>query len=74
MKDDFVDRVYSGRYNNAPSRFKADLLSHLGVTGHPKADRLYALAYEYGHAHGYSEVLHFANGLVGLLNEEGSNE
>lgn len=38
MKDDFVDRVYSGRYNNAPSRFKADLLSHLGVTGHPKAD------------------------------------
>jgi hypothetical protein len=37
--------------------FKADALEVAGLTGHPKADKVYSKAWENGHAYGYSEVL-----------------
>jgi hypothetical protein len=37
--------------------FKADALHDVGLTGHPKADKAYALAWEHGHSGGLSEVL-----------------
>jgi hypothetical protein len=48
--------------------FKRDLLADLGIADHPKADRLFELAWDYGHASGYSEVYNYALELVDLLN------
>lgn len=38
-----------------------------GTSGHPKADTLYRLAWEHGHAHGLHEVDHFYSDFVELL-------
>lgn len=54
---------------NAEGReaFKADLFEHLGITGHPKAEELWRLAWEEGHSSGYNEVLGYAQEFVDLL-------
>jgi hypothetical protein len=49
------------------AEFKRDLLDDLGMTDHPKADHLYDLAYQYGHASGYSEIYNYADELAELL-------
>lgn len=38
-----------------------------GVTGHPKAEMVYELAWEYGHANGYGEVATIYDDLVELI-------
>lgn len=38
------------------AEFRAAALQECGLTGHPKADQAYALAYQYGHASGYSDI------------------
>ena len=50
-------------------KFKDDLLKHLDITGHPKAERLWEMAWEEGHSAGYEEVLSSAETLVDLLDE-----
>lgn len=37
-------------------RFKSDALNNFGYLNHPKADLIYAKAWEEGHAHGFSEI------------------
>lgn len=49
------------------AKFKADLFDDLGITGHPKAEKLFAIAWEYGHSSGYSEVYNYADELAELL-------
>lgn len=48
-------------------RLKADALAALGFTDHPKADTLWKLAWEFGHAHGYSDVVYYMDELSELL-------
>ena len=47
--------------------FMKDLLAHLGLTGHPKAEKLFSMAWNQGHASGYSEVAYYAEELAELL-------
>ena len=56
-------------YSSQPNdeEFKKDLFEHFGVQNHPKKDTCYHLAYEIGHAHGYSEVLFHFTDLVELI-------
>ena len=39
----------------------------LGVTGNPKADKCYSLAWEYGHSSGYQEVYKYYSEFVDLI-------
>jgi len=48
-------------------KFKEDLLRYLGITGHPKADRLWEMAWDDGHSSGYEDVLSCAETFVDLL-------
>ena len=49
---------------------KQRVLSHLGLVGHPKADVLFELAWEHGHAAGEYEVLNYAEEFSVLLDKE----
>lgn len=49
------------------AQFKADLEAEYGVVGHPKADKLYALAWEHGHSAGLTEVVHYYEEFVELV-------
>lgn len=51
------------------AEFKADLFEEYDVTGHPKADRAFALAWEEGHANGFYEVESFFSRLVLLIRD-----
>lgn len=48
-------------------QFKTALLKELGLTGHPKAEKLYAMAWEKGHSSGFGEVELIAGELAELL-------
>jgi hypothetical protein len=60
-----------GAYREEESRlteqFKADALAEVGLTGHPKADKVYHLAWEYGHSAGLSEVMNYLPELAELV-------
>ena len=73
---DFETKIQNGHYlasGNWRDRvakkgeFQTDLLANLGLTGHPKAQLLFDLAWEFGHAEGYSEVFTHAACMAELL-------
>lgn len=43
--------------NRLEDLFRKEAIEEVGMTGHPKADALYAKAYDDGHAYGFSEVI-----------------
>lgn len=47
--------------------FKRDLYNILGITNHPKAEKLFSLAWERGHGNGYLYVFQEAEDLADLL-------
>jgi hypothetical protein len=47
--------------------FKEELLKRLGLEGHPRANKLYEMAWERGHSSGLSEVVYSAESLAELL-------
>ena len=49
---------------------KQRVLSHLGLVGHPKADALFELAWEYGHAAGEYAIRDCAEEFSVLLDKE----
>jgi hypothetical protein len=60
-------------YGNETARlheeFKRDLFELHGVTGHPKAERCYSLAYDKGHAYGFEEVAGYFDDFVDLIKD-----
>lgn len=48
-------------------QFKADLADELGLTGHPKFDKLFDIAWEEEHDCGYEAVYNYASTLAELL-------
>jgi RNase adaptor protein for sRNA GlmZ degradation len=62
---------YVKAYNEDQTRlneeFYNDLMEHLELVGHPKANKVYNLAYQFGHSAGYSEVLYYAEELAELV-------
>lgn len=49
------------------SIFKADLEQEYGVSGHPKADKLFDIAWSHGHSSGYGEVANYYGEFAELL-------
>lgn len=47
---------YNGETNRLMEEFRADIKEEFGLTGHPKADQVWNLAWQYGHSAGFSEV------------------
>jgi hypothetical protein len=47
--------------------FRARLEEENDIVGHPKADKLWSLAWEYGHAYGYTEVKSYYVEMMELL-------
>lgn len=62
-----VNEAYYTEMRRLEDQFKVDLLADLGLTGHPKADKVYALAWQRGHSSGYSEVYNEAIDLAELV-------
>lgn len=59
--------AYHADQRRLEAQFKADLFEEYGVTGHPKADKAYAIAWEHGHASGFSEIEAFFSEIVCLI-------
>lgn len=77
VKEEVVDndafraaKTAYGQYTaNLEAQFKQDLFVELGIVGHPKAEKLFAIAWEHGHASGYSEIMSYAWDLVDLIKD-----
>lgn len=48
--------AYNNEAGAMAAQFKADLEAEYGMTGHPKADALFSVAWDEGHAYGFAEV------------------
>ena len=53
--------------NTDCSRFKEDALEDVGLTGHPKAEEVWCLAWQYGHAGGFNDVYNYLGELAELV-------
>ena len=60
-------RTYSDAQTMMLERFKTDVLKEYGLEGHPKADKVFAMAWEEGHSAGYSEVAMWVEQLAELV-------
>ncbi len=49
------------------SLFRSDAIAFTGLAGHPRADKAFSLAWERGHANGFSEVFSELQDLAELL-------
>jgi hypothetical protein len=68
-KDEDMRRAYKEDADRLDEQFKIDALQELGVAGHPKAQKLYLLAYEHGHAGGYSDIWTYMNDFADLVKD-----
>lgn len=65
MAETFAQRIQRGRQKI--SDHKAQLAAEEGLSDHPKLDRLYALAWEHGHANGFDDVAYYFREFASLL-------
>lgn len=65
--DAIVHAEYTDEAVRIYTKFKLDLFEELDIVGHPKAEKLLAIAWEYGHSSGYQEVYNYACELAELL-------
>jgi hypothetical protein len=63
----FNRAAYNAESARLEGLFKAALFEEYGVTGHPKADKCYSLAWEHGHSAGFSEVANYFSEFVELI-------
>lgn len=53
--------------NRVNETFKTDLLAALGLNNHPKANKVYGMAWDRGHSSGYAQVAYESQELSELL-------
>lgn len=58
---------YREDQRNKYELFKQDLFEELEITNNPKKEKLFAIAWEYGHSSGLEEVYNYAIDLVELI-------
>lgn len=66
-RDPKVRVAYQAEENRLHALFANEALTDVGLLGHPKADKAFALAYDRGHAHGYHEIHQELRALAELL-------
>jgi hypothetical protein len=59
--------AYYARSHEIAEQFRKDLEEEHSMTGHPKADKLYAKAWEDGHSAGFAEVENVYSDLIELV-------
>jgi hypothetical protein len=59
--------AYQVEEANLCNQFRTDALEEVGLTGHPKADKAFAYAWEQGHSDGYPEVFNVLLEVVDLI-------
>lgn len=59
--------VYNNEKNKLEAEFVNDLFEMYGVSDNPKRGAAYAIAYEYGHAYGFSEVDSYFSNIITLI-------
>lgn len=64
-----VRQVYREDEQRLVRVFKEDLEKEFEVEGHPRSEKLFELAWDYGHSSGLSEVLNYYSDLVDLIKE-----
>lgn len=57
-------RFESGKLSQ---QFRNDIENEFGLTQHPKRNKLWELAYEYGHGNGLTEIYHHYSELAELI-------
>lgn len=62
------------RQEHERSEHKSEMESRHGLVGHPKADRLYQLAWDMGHSAGYGEIETFYDEMADLLKPNPTNQ
>ena len=59
--------TYRNETNTLMAKFKADVLAVNDLTGHPKAEAVYNLAWEHGHSSGLGEVANYVEEYADLV-------
>lgn len=59
--------AYRKSEDDGLKQFEKDLAEDFGVSSHPNKDKLYSLAWNYGHSSGLMEVYNYYSELVELL-------
>ena len=71
--DEDAFKVHQAQYNEEKHRlgeeFENDLFDEFGVSDNPKRHKCFSLAWENGHAHGYSEVYNHFGDYVELIKD-----
>lgn len=71
LKKKIDNHEYDGEtresHREMKEKFKADTLEAYGLVRNPKRDRVFDLAWEYGHGSGYREVLSYLEDFIGLV-------
>ena len=62
-----VIEVYRKRQREINEEFHADLAAEHGLTGHPKEQKLFDLAWSHGHGNGLTEIASFYEEFAELL-------
>jgi hypothetical protein len=55
--------------NSLCCKFKQDVLEMNGLKGHPKAEKVYSMAWSQGHSAGYTEVAYWVEKLAELVKD-----
>lgn len=61
--------AYGAEQSRLEQEFKTDLFEEHGVIDHPKANKCYGIAYDYGHSSGYQEIANYFDTLVDLIKD-----
>lgn len=62
-----VLEVYRNRQHEIKEKFHADLAAEHGLTGHPKEQKLFDLAWSHGHSYGLAKVASYYEEFAELL-------
>ena len=66
---DAAMKVYRAEDNRLFNQFKEDVLEENGLTNHPKAMKVFALAWEEGHSSGYENVAYYVDKYADLVRD-----
>jgi hypothetical protein len=68
--EDIRDRIAGGYYGNNDDKyaqFVDDAIDYVGLTNHPKRNKIFGFAWEHGHADGYESGLCWLEELADLV-------
>lgn len=63
-------KAYGAERVRLDQEFQNDLFEEFGMTNHPKRDKVYAYAWDKGHAHGHSEVYDVFSDIAYIVMDE----